>query len=413
MTTQNTTLENSIFTLGADRLPELQDRIAVLNRRAAKLGTPGLELEIVSRELLPRDNGRVFPIVKVRIGGQVPVVGGHSFVARIEHHDVGNIVTRAPSCSRELPTALRTAEPKCDHCQTKRARKDTFVLQRPDGSLVQIGRNCLADYLRTGDVETALRMWSLLGAVVGLLAGEDHEGGWGGGGYGHIGATTFLATVIQVIRISGWVSRSQARQAAEQCEEGVVPTSDHAMFAVGPCPMHPTAAAMWREFQPDTSAVEEAAAVVEWAQDLGERPELNDYLSNLRVACSLGYVTERNAGLVASAVMACRRETEANVQRTLRASTPGRHVGEIGKRLELSLTVLRVNYTEGQYGITTIVGMVDSEGNDYTWFASGTKQYKAGDVLVGKGTIKAHKSYQDRPQTILTRCAFEAAKKSA
>lgn len=406
--------ENGIFTLGEQRLPELQDRMAVLNRRAAKLGTPGLTLEIVSRELLPVDNDRVFPIVKVRIGGQVPVVAGHVFVARIEHHSIGNIVTRAPSCSMELPTALRTAEPKCDHCHTKRTRKDTFVLARPDGSLVQIGRNCLADYLRNGDVETALRMWSLLGAVVGLLAGEDHEGREGGwGGEGGIASTFFLAAVAKVIRTVGWVSRAQARQAAEACEPGVVPTSDNALFACGQCPQDRSAAELWRSFQPEHADLEEAAAVVEWAGTLGERQELNDYLSNLRVACSLGYVTERNAGLVASAVTAYRREVEQEVQRTRRASTQSKHVGEVGKRMQLSLTVLRVHYTEGQYGVTTIVGMVDAEGNDYTWFASGSKEFKAGDVLVGKGTVKAHKSYKDRPQTVLTRCTFETTAKSA
>jgi len=51
---------------------------------------------------------------------------------------------------------------------------------------------------------------------------------------------------------------------------------------------------------------------------------------------------------------------------------------------------------------------LDDVGNEYTWFATGTHEYKVGQVVKGKGTVKAHNDYQGTKQTILTRCKLVA-----
>ena len=49
--------------------------------------------------------------------------------------------------------------------------------------------------------------------------------------------------------------------------------------------------------------------------------------------------------------------------------------------------------------------MKDSEGNKYKWFCSYvSNDFKKGNVLKLKGTVKAHEEYQGCKNTALTRC---------
>lgn len=61
----------------------------------------------------------------------------------------------------------------------------------------------------------------------------------------------------------------------------------------------------------------------------------------------------------------------------------------------------------GDYGPTTLVSMIDDNGNVMKWFASGSKDFKAGQKYRLKGTIKGHDNYQGVDQTILTRAKLE------
>jgi len=403
--------EDGTFAILSLRLEELMHRVGMLNRRAVRTGGQALAVEIVREEMHPvTRNGRpaVKPVTVVRIAGSVPVISGHTFVAKITHcGEAGNIIAHAPGSEGEaLPISYRNCAPECEHCKTNRRRNDTFVLRAAGGELVQIGRNCLADYLRTEDAIVALRMFGLLEAIRGLLVGgEDDE--HASGGYDYPDSTThYLACVVSSIRRDGWVPLSAARDG-----DGRKATTDLAQRLCGPIPDHPDLRKDWLEGQPNESDYAEAAAVIEWAASLGERADLSEYHHNLRVATASGWVRKRTYGLVASAVAAMRRETEAKLAADRRPDRgPGQHVGAVGKRVAFdALTVLRVRYSEGTYGTTTIVALEDPEGNELTWFASGTKDFKPGDRLTGKGTVKAHGEYQGRKTTTITRCALSPA----
>jgi hypothetical protein len=48
--------------------------------------------------------------------------------------------------------------------------------------------------------------------------------------------------------------------------------------------------------------------------------------------------------------------------------------------------------------------MSDAENHQFKWNASGSKDFKAGQTVSGKGTVKKHDMYEGRHVTILTRC---------
>lgn len=107
----------------------------------------------------------------------------------------------------------------------------------------------------------------------------------------------------------------------------------------------------------------------------------------------------------------------------LAPKTESDYVGEIGKRLELAVTLVRTAHYEQRsfsgYGTTTtyIYIMSDEAGNTLTWkttsmldkevHKNGICHYVPimdGDTFTIKGTVKEHNTYKGEKQTILTRC---------
>jgi hypothetical protein len=89
------------------------------------------------------------------------------------------------------------------------------------------------------------------------------------------------------------------------------------------------------------------------------------------------------------------------------------HVGTVGERLDLTLTVRGAKHLESQYGTTTLVRFEDESGNALVWFASGWRQYEDGDTCSVRATIKEHGSFNGHPQTVLTRCVVEPVESEA
>lgn len=79
-------------------------------------------------------------------------------------------------------------------------------------------------------------------------------------------------------------------------------------------------------------------------------------------------------------------------------------VGEIGQRLDLSLTVHHIIPLETNYGKSTMHIMFDDRGNEFIW-TTAAKTLIAGNRYELRGTVKEHRVYKGKNQTILNRCA--------
>lgn len=414
--------DDSTWIIRAYALGMLRERLEKLNKRTRKTGGEGLGLDVIERTELSYveplggfivvngvtvANARTLTleVVRVRITGAVPTITDHVFLARVEHHSVGNIVARAPGQEAvELPIELRAADARhCDHCGTERRRKETFVLRAPDGSLKRIGRNCLADFLRTADADRAVRMWDLFTAVKDAVEETGEEGyGGGWGGCSQLDTEDYLAHVAACVRVVGWVSKARASSSDLRA------TAVTALQACGPRPKDFRSAQEWLSVQPTAEDRLEAAAVIAWGAELATRGDLVDYMHNLRIGLALSYVGGKNLGLVASAVTAYHKDREFAVKQVERATKPvGAHVGKVGERSEFELTVVRVRNSANAWGASTIVAFEDAAGNELVWFASGYKDFNAGDKVRGKGTVKKHSDFNGRPQTELSRCDFD------
>jgi len=357
-------------------------------------------------------------LVDLEIAADRPALAGWDFLAAVEPLDGGNLIRQVPGASVAEGELARWAEGKiaCDHCGTARRRSETFIVRADGsdpaiaaGSYRQVGRSCLSAFL--GGRSPAAIVGQLAWERLVREAGEDGEGGWGGGG----GATVlapdaFLIQTAACVRIDGWCSRSAARADADDFGTGAhrEATADQAVHVmVEPFGGDPSGA--WRRermrLAPSALDEEHGRAALAWARAIAPS---SDYERNLKLVASQVSVRHKHVGILASAVPAYFRVVEREValrrEREARALAPSRHVGEVGQRLDLELTVRRVTTVDTDYGALHIISMRDGAGNLFVW-KTGSTSATPGDRLDVRGTVKKHDDYRGEAQTVLSRCS--------
>lgn len=379
----------------------LADAVAKLTKRAIKLGQPSVGYAVHGHELRPvTRHGYTYnmPFVMLSLTGEAPTVNGARLLARIEHTEAGNIVSAAPGVTPDPD--WHTVDARCEHCNTLRRRIDTFAVE-VEGTVKLVGRNCLADFVRSADVETALSFWKFLQLFsdAGSGSGEEYEGG---GSYRYTGPTPawFVACAARAIRAEGYIKRGSDNQC----------TADVAGFASGPCP-NSKAAKEWHAIQPTECDISLAARAVAW---ISETTDAVGFLANARVICGLPYLKSRNMGIAAAIAQTYRRELERQARAAQPQPAPApaataTHFGEVSQRYELTgLRVLSARARATDYGTQTIVKLEDSAGHRFVWFASGMKTYEPGQILSGRATVKKHTTSDKFGQeTVLTRATLD------
>lgn len=82
---------------------------------------------------------------------------------------------------------------------------------------------------------------------------------------------------------------------------------------------------------------------------------------------------------------------------------PSEWVGEIGKRMNFTVSLERKGGFQGKYGYSNIYTFKDREGNILTWFSSVDLQKDVGDTFTLTATVKDHTTYNGKKQTLIAR----------
>lgn len=414
------------FNIPEHNLPKLTERIEKLNRRASKLGCPQILYFVGDSYFLHLDrNGdetqdqtkavRSIRMFKVAVVGESPKLNGWIFVAKLQHEDGANILRIAPTFEGQLPQGYRTSASICDHCQTDRNRKDTYVVMNEAGEFKQVGRNCLRDFLGHVSAQAAAEWAEVLFDLSDICNGF---GGLGGSLF-YVPLETLLAQVAHICKTSGYVTRKQAQ------EEWGRTATPHMLFNLN------TNSRVADELKSLNDSItdaerELAAAAREWAQ--GISPEgASDFEWNLRTMAGKDAVSYREVGIAAYVVPAYLRHLETEADRLARearaeaarlareARGVPEFIGTVGQRQEFDLTVKLTRTFETQFGTSTMVIFEDANGNTAKWFASGcvTADWEAGQSYHVKATVKGHEEYKGRPETQLSRVAVFVPKVKA
>lgn len=99
------------------------------------------------------------------------VINDWEFVAELEHTEKGNIITGVAGI--EVPERYYTTTPVCEHCNSKRYRKNTYIVRnKTTGEFKQVGKSCLKDFTHGMSAEAVTQYMSLFDT---LIEGETPE----------------------------------------------------------------------------------------------------------------------------------------------------------------------------------------------------------------------------------------------
>ena len=98
-------------------------------------------------------------------------------------------------------------------------------------------------------------------------------------------------------------------------------------------------------------------------------------------------------------------EREINRAREAEANKDSEHVGTIGQRIELDVTLVSTKHFDNDFGGTDLLIWRDAAGNRLKWWASGSCEWAPAlnATYHVKATVKGHAEYQGVRETILTR----------
>ena len=162
-----------IFEGNMDRLEAKLTRIA---NKCKKYGCEFTYNKVgeVYRELVD-DNKQKYTARFIQVEAEgTAIINDWQFIASVEHTEKGNIINRV--CDIEVPERYYTGSPVCEHCNSNRYRKYTYIVRNVStGEFKQVGKSCLNDFTHGLSAEAAARYISLYDC---LIAGEVPEPGF-------------------------------------------------------------------------------------------------------------------------------------------------------------------------------------------------------------------------------------------
>lgn len=371
--------------------PLVLAKLEELNKRAAKL-----KLEPVTVEFEVFKKGRT-EYAKCRVKGVRLQIPGYTFVATVEHEKAGNILYTVPGQS--VPDQYRSTDGYCDHCQTKRYRKQVYVFRKEDGSHIQVGSNCLRDFM--GDDPGALLLANSYARELQELSDEENLSGWA-----HKATPSLrevIAYTIGVIRVDGgYISKAVA-----MAHDDMPSTRFHVYEA-----MYPSKATREYAAKVEAALTEEDEKVIDETIEFakGWANSSNEYEYNLSVIARGETVKEKQMGLAVSLYPTVNRiQTLRKVkaeQNAVKAAT-SEYIGKVGERVrDIEAACVEARFiSQTQFGDRYLYKF-QSDNVTMIWFTEG-RNIEVGNKYVVTGTVKEHTVYNGVKQTSLTNCKIK------
>ena len=352
---------------------------------------------------------------------------------------VENMVRTVPEQS--IPENYLNSDNYCDHCHSHRSRKETFVVEDKNGNTKQIGRQCLIKYLGfDGDRLFKILEW------FSVASEEDYESDVDRYYCDNSIRMPFTVSLNEVIKTTihwlnnhSWVSGKVAYD-----NDGLTATSSDIRYIMFP-PTDIKGYEIWLKFiddeivsiTPDLNALlnDKTKAVIDWAKNID--PKGNEYMHNLRQLAVSEETSFKYWGFAVSMVSAYDREMGQVKKFEAKKATWSSNdfIGEVKDRLDFVVKMSSWSRYETDWGTGTCITFETDDGNSLVWFSSSSfvmgkkaeqlldnnemniymAQDKFFEISRDRGfyfpitaTVKSHKEYKGRKQTVLTRVTMTA-----
>lgn len=382
------------YSIHENNLSKLVEKLKKIESKCNKYGL-AFNFEVTGEEFKKVEK-HMERFIIVDVDGKA-IIEDWRFIATLEHTIEGNVI-RSYVQDVEIPVYFRTCEAKCDHCNSNRYRKDTYIVQNvTTGELKQVGKSCLKDYTNGWSAEAVARYLSYFDT----LEEYDASGSFGGGFTKHYyNREEVLLAAVELTSKIGFVSKQKA---IDEEKESTVAKAIEFMSLTPSSEVQKEMAKIG--YKPDT---DENKAVVKNMLAWLEVQEANgQYIENLQILCKKEYLEYRDLGIVVSLPAAYHKalvKAEENKKRI--EESKSEFVGTIKERIVIeNVSIKCVARYETDYGVTKVYRMVDEIGNIYVW-KSGNYIEDAEKITI-KGTVKAHSEFRGEKQTELTRCKVQ------
>lgn len=326
------------------------------------------------------------------------VVNDWEFVASVEHTENGNVFSGILGI--EVPSRYYNSKPICEHCNTNRFRKYTYIIRnKKTGEFRQVGKACLKDYTGGMSAEAVAQYISLFDS---MIAGEAPDTGCRIEHY--LDKEKYLQYAAETIRLFGYV-----KSGSEERQGTAVRALDYYEASHGRAVSYEYLKHLQDEmkelsFDPDSSwAAKRVKDALTW---IASKAEDSTYIHNLKTVCGLPYVAYKNAGILASLFITYDREMEWKRKQNEQFPDESKsvHTGTVDGRILIDAWHIKLMSSfEGRYGTSRIYKIIGRDGNTYIW--------KTGKLLPGEffrlrlaGTVKAHNDFRGVKQTEVTNC---------
>lgn len=370
-------------------------KIAILNRRAEKVGAPDIEVEygaVSYVETETKDYGKIkVPVVEVEVEGFTPTYNGWSIISRFTHESG---VTISNTINGMMPPEeyRNIKEPFCDHCKTKRVKKYSTLIYNPEVGYKVVGRSCLTNFVDK-KLEEQLSFYERFAEFANEIEETYNLSGAGIYDFG-FETREIVALSNYFIRTDGYMS------VAASYENNVSPTKDLVAEVALNRSKKPTL--MDRDY-------EAADAALEWIKNAETN---NEFMLNLKAMASLENLPLKGFGFLSALI--------PSYERSLRkaeevAGYKQEYIGSLKERREFNVELIFKTSYETMYGTTVVYSMLDEENRLVTWKATAslsvndpetnsTVYMEVGDKFKMVGTIKEHSEYRDNKVTYVNRC---------
>lgn len=333
------------------------------------------------------------------------IINGWEFVASVEHTSAGNIFSKALS-DVEIPEAYRTTNPICEHCNSNRTRKSTFIIRNTEtGEFKMVGKSCLMDFTNGLSASTAVWFASLKQVFeeavdLPISCGYSER---------YYSTRRILQYTAETIRHFGYSKSDNHGDSTKDMmfrfwlvdmgqtrwmHEDLITETKMLMQKV--------------KFNAESKeATEMVNNALHWILN---QEATNDYMHNLKTVCSLADCHSGRFGLLVSLFPTFNRELEVQAKREekQKAESKSEHQGQVGSKLTIEVESVKcITSWESTYGyyptVTYVWKIIDKQGNVYTWKSSKWMDEQNPPKTI-KGTVKEHKVFREIKQTELTRC---------
>lgn len=389
------------YNIPVENIEELRKAATRIQKKANKHGCKVVfeEVDEIFKTETDEDGNEVTrKYIVVEAEGEAKAEGW-VFAGTIEHTKAGNIL-RSVSDEYKIPERYRDAEPYCEHCNTKRYRKDTYVVYNEEtGEFKQLGKSCLKEYTNGLSLE-------MTACVLKWLKDVEEHCYYGGGSFKPFWEVKEVSRYfVETMRKFGWASSSAGESSTKNLAMNFYDL-EH-----GTCRLFKEEIKKYTELAENVdfnvNHVEEEyiEAALEWARNW-DGHEWNDYRENLKVIAQLDYCEWKHLGYLASLFMAYDKEMEREVKRMERKNSraQSKHIGEVKEKITCSVKEFKcLTSWETQWGVTFLYEFITEEGNILIW-KTGKWIDEDREITIITGTVKAHNEFRGAKQTELTRC---------